>query len=100
MTNEQILRKAIEKAEKNGYKNPGYWIPEEVSYEKIIFSHDFAKCFWGEEKKKVIADISWDKVDKKPHEIRRIEIPAWKYHLPRIVLEKEPLKYLAQFLKV
>ena len=52
MNNEQILKKAIEKAEKNGYENDypkdAYHIPE-LWYPAIIFSHDFAKAFWGEE---------------------------------------------------
>lgn len=66
MTDIEILQKAIEKAEKNGYKNPfvlysitelivdypfvhnneGYEDYSEWSILAIIFSHDFAKAFW------------------------------------------------------
>jgi len=119
MTNKEILQKAIEKAEKNGYqcepkvrwalfqgthfactksaffsRNQNYHVqntdregsqPGEVrrwhSIFSIIFSHEFAKAFWGEE---VAIHSSTSK---------------WEYHLSRIVLEKEPLRYLEKFLK-
>ena len=102
MKDEEILKKAIEKAVKNGYvfkrltvfdgtgvtakdvynllaamliKNDGYF--------KLIFSHDFAKAFWG----------------KKPiHKNCNACTPKWQYHLKEMVLEKEPLKYLEKFL--
>ena len=90
MTNEQILKKAIEKAVKGGYKwekpvaftwglyycSPDWW--------RIIFSHDFAKAFWGEEKA----------VNGKGHGIGK----RWQYHLQQMVLESELLKYLEKFL--
>jgi hypothetical protein len=60
MTNKEILKRAIERAEVNGYKSPGYfngWDPELVSldflldfcitggqYYYIIFSYEFAKA--------------------------------------------------------
>ena len=51
MTNEKILKKAVEKAESNGYyteihnfgNDEGLFADE---YFHIIFSHDFAKAFW------------------------------------------------------
>ena len=55
MTNEQILKKAIEKAVKNGYC--GVIAETELQFSDmigtnqhlaIIFSHSFAKAFWGE----------------------------------------------------
>lgn len=53
MKNEEILRKAIEKAVKNGYAFEGDWNSEslwwvERGINRIIFSHSFAKAFWGE----------------------------------------------------
>lgn len=73
MSNKEILKKAIEKAVKNGWS---YKVNFGKLYEKvgedlviltdpltlysisfalntIIFSHDFAKAFWGEEKLRV-----------------------------------------------
>jgi hypothetical protein len=66
MKKEEILKKAIEKAVKNGWvdnrddrsKDEGYhhiekWHWDRVvaygDYIKIIFDHSFAKAFWGEE---------------------------------------------------
>ena len=88
MTNEQILKKAIEKAEKNGWKHSKrfsdkswHYLLESNNYFTIIFSHDFAKAFWGEEGC-VDAFPGFDK--------RRL----WSWHLQQMVLEKEPLKYI------
>ena len=63
MTNEQVLKKAIEKAVKGGWQdcNIPNWYWKDIGYIKnnwigidnelyfsIIFSHSFAKAFWGE----------------------------------------------------
>ena len=95
MTNEQILKKAIEKAVENGYRSciyisKGYWkydawyesMLEENKYFQIIFSHDFAKAFWG---------LDFTK------EGTYFEVKPWMYHLQKMVLETEPLKYLEKF---
>ena len=94
MTNEQILKQAIEKAVKNGWKyegqDEGAWTFDEFikmiskDYYDIIFSHDFAEAFWGEE---------WPK----EMEING-NFPYWKMELTQMVLEKEPLQYLKKFL--
>ncbi len=78
---EDILKKAIEKAVKNGYKCEDnidskrhmkslsmFW-----NGYRIIFSHDFAKAFW------------------------KGVYPRWQYHLQMMVLEKDPIKYLEKF---
>ena len=92
MTNEQILKKAIEKAIKGGFKEADQYlcfnhkklIPELLKlniYYSIIFSHSFAKAFWGE--------------------AQRIEHAMqldWAYHLQIMVVQEHPLKYLEKFL--
>ena len=111
MTNEQILKKAIEKAVKNGYKpvdyefkikkassfllyerqEPGISSDSVVILEyQTIFSHDFAKAFWGEE------EIETDIVDfcEGENDACFKDMPKWQYHLPIMVLEKDPIKYL------
>lgn len=111
MTNEQILKKAIEKAVKGGYK----WIDvdENNSEDYILsifggtreyFSHDFAKAFWCSEKlcikhsphmkiTKGYTGQEWCSLcDNKDF------IICWQHHLQQLVLEKEPLKYLEKFL--
>ena len=57
MTNEQILKKVIEKAVENGYKDKLFWVkdlPEIGEHDlwaysawkiRLIFSHSFAKAF-------------------------------------------------------
>jgi hypothetical protein len=103
MTNKQILNKAFEKAKRNGWKteitNP---IPTRREgkrhgrklYFYIIFSHDFAKAFWGEE----INKCSGDKYHLSCCGGCGILEEGWQYHLTEMVLEKDPLKYLEQFL--
>ena len=106
MTNEQILKKAIEKAVKNGWEtdiisvNPGYeW--------KFISSHDFAKALWGEERfEQFLPDYSEEhrflggKLCYPYNEGAGMtyKVATWKYHLMKMVLEKEPLKYIEKFL--
>ena len=90
-----ILEKAIEKALNNKWNN--YVLDKEEAkidsqfiagssdnYYDIIFSHDFAKAFWGEESLKCGKYITYHH--------------AWKYHLQKMVLETEPIKYLEKFL--
>ncbi len=106
MTNEQILKASIEKAVGNGYMNLDYkpyigvigssvrigdgrLVVDDYSIYSIIFSHDFAKAFWGEEmlKDKIITNA-----------MNFIPIEKWKWNLQQMALEPEPLKYLEKFL--
>jgi hypothetical protein len=59
--------------------------------EQIIFSHDFAKAFWGEEA------VRWE--GNGPWYGAKFVGPAWKWHLSQMVLEPEALKYLEKFLE-
>ncbi len=95
MTNEQILKKAIEKAVENGYN---LWIPkheeplddymdflyDDKEYFKIIFSHEFAEAFWPGE----IYETAGSKA----------KTPVFLFELASMVKEKDPIKYLEQFL--
>ncbi len=123
MTNEQILKKAIEKAIKNGW-NPiddmgevdnfeilrpdghwkGIWIAfhtkigdgGQLDLTTMIFDHDFAKAFWGE-----YPHYFWFIGQRDTSDERQVygqRRPAWQYHLQQMVLEKEPLLYLEKFL--
>lgn len=100
MTNEQILKLAIEKAVGNGFvpfpipPNEGEnllilnkWITRNLHY-AVIFSHSFAKACWGEEYPRY-SEIA----------IGTHPINYWQMNLQNMVLEPEPLKYLEQFLK-
>ena len=90
MTNEQILKKAIEKAIKNGWKKVitynAYRTTVSIQrkhYFRIIFSHDFAKAFFG---------LDFTK------EGTYFQVKPWMYHLQIMVIEPEPLKYLERLL--
>lgn len=123
MTNKEILQKVILKAEKNGYnsekgislidlvrnglaKDPNTlridsdYFEFNVLVPFIIFSHNFAKAFFG----------NWE---MQAQDKTGIPIPIpyvsatqagsgkmiWEFHLQQMVLEKHPLKYLERFLK-
>ncbi len=121
MTNEEILKQAIEKAINGGYETEfslseeiGYWLTQ--SEEKggefpLIFSHDFAKAFWDLGKAEKFDNVSEDgtviarycEKKCKQHDGYCPESKGhlhynWQYHLQQMVLEKEPLKYLKKFL--
>lgn len=107
MTNEVILKKAIEKAKANGWNlkfkdwpsmsnflnndwddayEQYHLMMDHVSKETLIFSHDFAKAFWGEEEIHVVSDNP------------DFDLPAWQFHLQQMVIQENPISYLERFL--
>jgi|SRR5215204_3016747 len=106
---EDILRKAIEKAEANGFslcdwcgikedsfsdlkgKFAKWSLLDDVNYRMLLFSHDFAKAFWGENDKAVVQKGG---VETSSEQLA----PVWQYHLQQLVLEPDPINYLASFL--
>lgn len=99
MTDEQILYKAIKKAEKNGYRGHMCYLPMFLkrdpskkkklskrtfmqlmsriwfmNKETIIFSHEFAKAFFPKDS------------------------DYYHYHLQMMVIKKNPIEYLEKFL--
>lgn len=112
MKNEEILKKAIDKAVKNGY--PDWGVPKSFAVYSVIFSHGFAKAFWGVEKLRVnqCPKCGWSKPYSKhdeelycPVDGRKLkegeETPFsqhWKLCLQQMVLEEDPIKYLEQFI--
>ena len=97
MRDEEILKKALEKV--------GMAYSPEIGAFEYIFSHDFAKAFWGECKKwlYMVDGEGMDYVTKKPETWENWqdykEADGWKFHLQRMVLEENPIKYLEQFLE-
>ena len=110
MNDKQILKKAIEKAEENGFNfDKRYletlmpykldfvsWLYKSGFYYYFIFSHDFAKAIWGKKKvesgyNRFIAHMG-DTIEESRFELRYI--PAFEYHLQQMVLSKKPLKYI------
>ena len=109
MNKEEILKQAIKRATKNGYRLPeafkaifdeieiGYDRMDELwwrseGYYGLIFSPDFAKAFWGEEMCDCFGGKLYEKCDKG-------DAPEiWMFHLQEMVLAEEPLQYLQSFL--
>lgn len=110
---QEILRKAIEGAIENNYKLPFEKVSnaeifnrfrveidfditistnfsivaDRYSYYKVIFSHDFAKAFFGDES-----------INKRPGEFPGDYVSAWEYYLQEMVLEEDPILYLNEYL--
>lgn len=89
MNKEEILKRAIGKAVKNGWdggeNDPKHLVDlitekdetwgtifDQTSVDSILFDHDFARAFWGER--------------------------DWPYYLKILVLETDRLAYIHQFL--
>ena len=113
MTNEMILRKAIEKAVKDGYKmgkellelqekQPlAYDVNAKYFYYSFIFSHDFAKHFWGRD---WVCDCCgekscWEGNIMCGRSRNASVLELWEFHLQQMVRKIEPLHYLEQFLE-
>ena len=97
MNKEEIIKEAIKKASKNGYKKyHGYFAKnwDDTDIRSMIFDHNFAKAFFGEEWKdgEIISTPLSDILAEET-------IQPWQHHLRQMVIEEYPLLYLAKFLK-
>lgn len=118
MTNQEILEKAITKAIKGGWTFPWgqeYFRPkldvvdnpdfgpsiwnhgeyedwDEVTWQEIIFSHDFAKALWGELRHQ-LHGID-DPIQGPGYSVTFL--PDWQYHLQQMVIADDPLAYLGE----
>ena len=103
MTQEQILKKAIEKAIKNGLKQEPtehvYLISRVFGVKTInkewlrgfILSHQFAKAFFGRKENPIVDyDLSGEPIQYMGWE--------WQYHLQQMVLSNDPINYLRRFI--
>ena len=67
---------------------------------ELIFSHDFAKAFWGEKtawNMDTCSDCNYAKKNISCAVCDRYN-PGWQSYLQTMVLQTEPLKYLEKFL--
>lgn len=64
----------------------------------IIFNHNFAKAFWGE-KTRMEEHYQMDNTGDEIKDWMTLNLPMWHGQLRRMVLEANPIQYLAQFLK-
>lgn len=140
MSDQEILQKAIKKAFPDGATGKtGALIMTLYEFKQdkfqrfaleraIIFSHDFAKAFWGEEDTcRICGSIEERDYEGRPtifdysmcdcndglcshgeYPIKCLVcdmddeddliIPSYKYHLQQIVLEEHPIQYLEKYL--
>jgi hypothetical protein len=88
MNKHETIEKAIKKAVKNGANE--IYLSELYlkSIETLIFNHDFARALWGEEYEKYESSIFFKKKSIG-------SFPNYQIHLGRMVLSRDPIKYLA-----
>lgn len=78
-------------------------------YYALIFSHEFAKCYWrtGSRISFSVPSITYPRVNsrgevivvtRKPFTRRTIKPDVWKYHLRQMAGSDDPLAYLSRFL--
>ena len=105
MTDELILEKAIEKAEKGGWvhcplvtfmEDGTHWKFNGVdAYRSFVFTLEFAEAFWKDEDEELWEEIkqAYKKTGREP----TVE-HQWHFHLEMMVVEEDPLQYLKEFL--
>lgn len=75
----------------------------------LLFSHDFARCFWrtGAHMSFLVPSITYPRVNaqgdvvqvtRKPFTRRTIKPDVWKYHLRQMAAADDPVDYLCRFL--
>lgn len=113
MKKEEILRKVLRKAVKNGMDESLIIFPDNNGAEHI-FNHDFAKAFWGEElvnkygkNKDEFCSIyqhyrrgerEWNKLSVNHFNISYNLLERWQYHLQQLAISEDRLAYIERFL--
>ena len=128
MTRLELLKIVIGRARANGFEFRRWyttrlalpWTSAEAAlvtleqhrnYYALLFSHDFAQCFWkpGAEITfqvpartfpRRMPDGSIQMVSRKPFTRRSARKDAWRYHLREMSLAEEPLRYIRRYLNV
>lgn len=91
MTDKEVLQKTKHIAIQKGMPLIEKECPDDYT---IIFSHDFAKAFFGNEN----SDIPTIKKLDVGHYMFDDQ-SQWKAHLQQMVLEENPIDYLRKFIK-
>jgi hypothetical protein len=118
MTDKEVLQKALKIAVKNGFRwntmmpkvirvspNLELLIDLEgktqvsIGSSDLIFSHDFAKAFWGESEDKIKTTHNKNIYDGNRVEIHCKDIYIWQHHLQQMVLCDNPIDYLRKHIE-
>lgn len=103
--NREILTKAIEKAEANGFDaiehiDGEYCLCDEYSDPIAytwIFNHDFAKALWGEKRSTVHGiPVGVKPTDAVAQRVKTVYHKGWQYHLQNMVVAEDPIQYLGE----
>jgi hypothetical protein len=81
----------------------------ESRYFTLLFSHEFARCFWraGAQMSFMIPSTTYPRVNghgevihvtRKPFTRRTIKPDVWKYHIGQMAVADDPILYLCRFL--
>lgn len=126
MTKQGLLQILIHQAQANGF-NFNQWFQTRIDpsaktssealkilasgqrYYALLFSHDFASCFWkgGEKMSFIIPSSFYTKHDRDGHVVtvrrkayvrRMTKANAWIYHLREMAAQEDPLRYIRRFL--
>lgn len=126
MNRKEILRLLLNQAQFNGFEfrrwfhshvRPGWdgaehalsLLASEGRHYTLIFSHEFARCFWrtGAHMSFLVPSTTYPRVNshgdviqvtRKPFTRRTIKPDVWKYHLRQMAGSDDPIDYLCRFL--
>ncbi len=126
MKRQECLRLLLNQAQFNGFEfRPWYqahiqpmWpgteqalavLASEGRYFAMLFSQDFARCFWrtGANISFRVPSITYPRVNsrgeviqvtRKPFTRRTVKPDVWKYHLREMAASEDPIDYLCRFL--
>lgn len=94
MTNKEIINKAIEKARSNGWDDSVSIDIFRTASIGLIFDHSFAKAIFGDS---IVPFVECKDLFDHNRIVAVITMPAWQAELQRMVLQENPLVYLAKF---
>jgi hypothetical protein len=128
MNRKDLLRLLLNQAQSNGFDIRRWFLTHiqavwpgiepalnllaaEERYYALLFSHDFARCYWrtGARISFLVPSITYPRVNgrgevvtvtRKPFTRRTIKPDVWKYHLRQMAAYEDPLAYLRRFLPI
>ena len=126
MHRKEKLRQLLNQAQSNGFEFRSWYqfhirpdwpgvesaldqLSVEGRHYTLLFSHDFAQCFWrsGAQMSFLVPSVTYPRVTargevmqvtRKPFTRRTIKADVWKYHLRQMAASEDPIGYLSRFL--
>jgi len=126
MNRKEMLRLLLNQAQFNGFEFRRWFLAHvqpvwpgaeqalallagEGRHYTLLFSHDFARCFWrtGAQMRFLVPSVTYPRVNTRGEVIqvtrksftrRTIKPDVWKYHLRQMAAAEDPFAYLCRFL--